>query len=401
MNGLVSTFDQAECKRAINKLIAAKKKKRALTNKEHECHVQHCNPENEVALFEQGLLDGQPETSNVFLCNYGKVHVCSDMECKHSAYAPGTACPISGIIHQDRAMSDYSRADFRTWNSTLHTADKNVLTEKRVGEKAKFLNRKKLFSSGMGFMEFKKQSKKEEPQAPQQAPKKKRRIGEKKQADRNKIARNVIERLLYDPARTQVNNTSLERARKYAEKAQQTYVQDMLAQKAIPFWTDMYRIVATAGERAQLLQILPYSETTVSLYINIINQIWTRVVLKWYKPDGPLDFEAFCIHLLYTLTRGYILQQESVLPMDRFLLRNLPKINDFKFFRFDRKKHTTGEIILTEAYESALEQGCTPRQLALDMSLLPEQEVIQNYKRVAKGLPMFMINGKKVLKDPD
>lgn len=97
-------------------LVRLRKGKSDLSSsrKPHNCSHIICNPESEPSLVASGQLDGPPISTNVFLCQYGTIHICSASSCTLYLATHNQTCSISGF-QLGVLQGSYDKNDDRTW----------------------------------------------------------------------------------------------------------------------------------------------------------------------------------------------------------------------------------------------------------------------------------------------
>lgn len=297
----------------------------------HVCSFEVCNPQNEADLIRQGSLQGYPVSSNVYVCRYGTIHICSRTEC---TYVDGT-CPVSGFQWGTRAVS-YDKNDSRTWK------DQEVIIRKK--------------------------------------PKLQHQMSE---SAARECAIELISRLLYSSARQKVNQAALTKFQREAEKARQTYIQSRLETRQLPYLTELYRLNAYIFSAP--LPAIEYErdDYRIKYYVGIIMQMWA-VVRKHYVPRNgrkfdpetgveippKIDFAVLCVGVLYAMRDGISSNNRIILPKDSFLAAALPDANHLVYFSIPQPDLTKGMAYLSRSFQAALQANVSFDEICVDVSKL-------------------------------
>ncbi|MBX9635989.1 MAG: hypothetical protein K2Q45_00370 [Nitrosomonas sp.] len=326
------------------------------SREEHTCSHAYCNPQSEEHVYRGDIL-----SSNVFLCKYGKVHVCTETACTLYLHTANQTCPISGFQHATM-VSNYNKNNSRTWNLKLEHVYLGV--GKRETEPAVV--------------------------APDQRPQKKRRGTIPHQEQLSNHASNIVNLLLFSNARIERNNEAVRIAQLEAEEARQTHLKTRALQKQQPFWTDVYRLTGHHLCKPLPLTIFERNNNLHDYYVNIILQVWERVQKFYVLPKDKvydlngieivprLDFTCICLGTMYIMRQGLRLNQHMLLPKDDFLLLNLPVGNELVFFKIEKSDINKGDKIITDAYLNAFAIKAPISEIVTDINSLPEHREDEN-----------------------
>lgn len=357
--------------------------------KKHVCSSQTCNPQSEEQMVRSGTLDGEIVSNNVYLCKYGVVHVCSATSCKIFPSTQTQTCTISGF-QMGTMVSSYDKNDYRTWNKSKETettlgSDKVVTAS---APKKRDRNDDLLPSTGKEeplpvTVALKPLSKRPRPLISE-------RVAKEKSAD-------IITNLMYSSARGQRNAAAIQEFRKEAMTAKNTYVQQRLQMRQLPYLTDVYRLIAHFTSKALPLVEFEPDLYLIEYYSCVVYQIWL-LVLRYFVPEKEkvrnesgeeilprIDLETVCLGVLFGMRQGLSFGGVSVLPYDEFLASNLPLISELSYFGIVKNKITAGNTILVKTYQNALKEGAIPQDLVLDVTKLPEKNKQSEYKKLDKN----------------
>lgn len=340
------------------------KKDMSDSREQHTCSHAVCNPQSEEQVSRSapasggGSGNGGIISSNIFLCKFGTVHVCTQTSCTLYEHAPDQTCPISGFQHGS-IVSNYDKNNSKTWNLKLEHVYAGA-------------GKKEADIGGGGGGE-------EEPHT------KKRRGTLPKQEDLEHSASTMVNLLLFSKCRVDRNNEAVRQYQLEAEEARQTHLKKRTMEKQQPFWTDVYRLTGRYLSRPLPLTIFDRNVNLHDYYVNIIMQVWERVqkfyVLpaeKVYDEHGieivpRLDFGCICLGTMYIMRQGLRVGQHMLLPKDDFLLINLPIANELPFFKLEKCTINKGDKIITRAYENAFIANAPITEIVINLNVLPEK----------------------------
>lgn len=292
--------------------------------RQHVCSKAVCNPENEPALCGQDAF-----SCNIFLCKFGAVHVCTEDLCDMYRHAHDATCSISGI-QWGTVTSQYVRTDSKTWNTKaeVEVAPRKTQTTRRAGR----------IRGGI----------------------------RKPVTDVTLVtnATNIVMQLLFSDVRRQVNLNAIQENQMYARKAAQTYINNRLRLKQLPYMSDIYRLMASFTLRALPLVEYEVDHNIANYYAEVVMQLWKKL-----GSEG--DFETVCLATLYALRTGISNGPHDLLPRDDFLLCNLPQLNTIELYGYKRDKITKGFNRIQSWYADAIRQGVALEDIKLDVTQLP------------------------------
>ena len=377
-------------KESIARIVKAKQQRGTLTDerREHTCDPSFCQPECERMICTAPYI-----ASNVYVCRYGSVHLCSTDTCTLYASADHNTCPVSGF-QMGLELSSYSKHDFRTWRNP--TAAKQSIGVSTVP-----------WLLGVG--------EKEKAFVPPEPVKKRKRAYSRQMSeeDAKQAASDVVKLLLYSHQRRRCIANVKERYKRQGEQAKQTYMKTQREQGQLPYVSDVYRLMAHYQSQAVQLKEFEFNKTTHDYYTFIITQVWDIVQRyhvplqrKRYENDVEmvprLDFNAIAVGALYLMRNGVHKRHAELLPADAFLMRNLPTINMLVHFGIEKSAVTKGDALITQAYDNALEGGASVHELMLEMEKLPRPETVKyvqqgsiKVKLSSSGEKLFMPQSRK------
>lgn len=311
----------------------------------HVCSNRECSP--------------QSNGSNVYLCKYGTVHLCSASRCEYYAHSHTKTCPISGIVmeHSIVAQNTYDKNDSRTWKQESELA--GALSESRIS-----------------------------------VVEKKRKHSPMETILRNN-AENVVVNLLYSSNREKRNKVAYEAMAERAKKARQTYVNGRFKKRQLPYASDICRVTATVFAEPLPYVIYSYDEMMILYYVEIIIQVWHMVHKyavphkeKVYDMDNKevvprIDFESVALATLYAMREGMDYEGVVALPRDVFLFENLPQLNDLDtYFGVSQNKITKGTTLLLMVYNNAKNDGAAVEDVCINLALLPDKDAESGFRKL-------------------
>jgi hypothetical protein len=355
--------------------IRARKTDMSDVRRDHMCGALVCNPQGEAAFYEH------PLTSNVFVCRFGAVHLCSEYECPFYSETHDQICPISQLqLSGGPATSSYNASDSRTWYAKLENGTSTTAP---------------LSTAPL-------------PTRP--------RIRTITDDDLHTRASAMIKLLLFSTARIKCNNLAYETYIQQARDGLHTYRKLRLTKRQPPYQSDRYRLRAHFTSMPLPYSVYEFNANLHDYYVGICMQMW-HLAMRFYVADGEkrydpadgvteicprLDFGHLCLGVMYTMRQGRSIGGIVLLPKDDFLLINMPLISHLSVFNLCKNQVTKGEKILSQMYENAVAERVDPRILALNVSLLPqkrEESVDATVKLGSNGEKLFMPTSRKAKKD--
>jgi hypothetical protein len=271
----------------------------------HECSRDYCNPQN---------------IEHVYLCKYRQIHICLPDTCD---LINDGVCQLSGACYGPSGYSTYDHNDNRTWYENMDFSTPQ---------------RKQLFLSNVGPIE---------PIAPI-GPNTIRRNTFNKEAI--KKIESYIECLLYSPERAKMNAEHVKLQEKKSNRAKDIYINRCIA-KNVPANTIELMIIEQQYSMIDvIIEVLPFDEAIITRYTLLI--IRMHEIVQQYS-DEKICLESLTLGTLYYMRQGLNCGGVEVIPIDSFLIKHLPEMNDLRRFGFDKKKYTRGEKWITYTYECA------------------------------------------------
>ena len=285
---------------------------------EHVCHPDVCNPQNEPALIRQGALRGPPVTSDLYVCRYKVRHVCTEMLCDMHDLG---VCTVSGACYGPQGgYSSYDRNNPKTWG-------RNFSQRERIG-------------NAMAGQVRRPRKKAKNIKGP---------IGD------------VIEMLLFSPARERVNQRKLDADAKRYERKLQNYLRECKTECIPPCLIYIMMMRHHFETTTFKLEKLRYNEDCIAKYTDIVMHVWELV--DAYHPESP-KLDMVTIGVLYGMQQGFIVNGTVLLPSDTFLLYNLPAVNDLPMFGIEKRKITSGQQLVELVFKRAIDQGAQLKDIA-------------------------------------
>ncbi len=306
---------------------------------------RECNPNVCKPMTEQSLQLNNPQTNNVYVCQYGRAHVCSEKSCEHYRHVPNMTCPVSGIQYGTE-VSSFSRADARTWKTKPSASTSNTTVTTTAPRKIKKRPGRK---------------RKVPPTATDVAPpvRTKRRVAD---ADARIIAEQYIRLLLFSQKRAECNENVKRKCQQDAVEACAGYRKNNKG--TIPFAIQEYGIFCHyANAKAPPFQILDVDQykDRYNYYIDIILHVW-NLVEKYYR--DYIKCYRVCIGVLYMMQDGYGYSETQVLiPQDPFLARHLPTNEYLEHFGIHKQSLTRGDTVIRKTFDLAKQAGATYEEL--------------------------------------
>jgi len=305
----------------------------------HTCSARECDP---ISI-----------NSNVYLCKYGVIHVCSETRCEYYTHRPNKTCPISGIVmeHTIIAHNTYDKNDARTWKkeSELVAAVSERDAKPKKASIVKHHPSTKVLTN---------------------------------------TAEEVVTQLLYSQHRVRCNDAATQNLEEKAKKSKQTYINERFKKRQLPYLSDLFRITAAVFSEELPYVIYTFNHSLVQYYTAIIMQVW-ELVIKYAVPHKQkvfdvdsgfelmprIDFDSIALATMYAMRQGMEFEGLSALPLDEFLQDNLPRLSDLDtYFSISQNKVTRGTTLLLNVYQNAKNDGASMQEICLDMSKLPRKD---------------------------
>lgn len=334
--------------------IRAKKKDLQDVRERHDCAAKVCNPQSELAFGNQCF------ATNVFLCKFGSVHICSENACEYYPHSPTHTCHVSGFQF-GTTVSSYDKNNSRSW----------------------FSKPEHVTTMGPGTLV-----------SPEPPIKKRRHVFQTISAeDAETRSGDMLKLLLFSNYRNTCNKSAIERFKEEAREARITYLKQQESNCQLPYWSDIYRITSHYMSQPLPLREFEFSQALHDYYVSIMCQVWVMVI-KYYLTDSNaqipprLNFENVCLGTLYSMRQGIrTADNVMLLPKDDFLLINLPIGNQLLFFNIKKSRIGKGERILQIMYQQAFKQNAPLPEITIDVNLLPQKN---GTKLENNGQKLFM-----------
>lgn len=311
--------------------IRKARKDMVLSYVQHKCSAQRCMPLSEHALVESGHLEPPALTSQVYVCRFGAVHVCTADACELYRDTVAHTCPLSGINHGGQ-VSAYSRHDSRSWFAP--SVDRSVAP---------------------------RPSRPPVPPALSKTAAVLKKLEAYTEEQVRERASHMVKLLLFSNARVKLNDAVIARRVQDAQHDCEEYRRAQRAARQLPYATDLHRIRGWITSQPFVLREYEFDEHLHDYYVGVIVQVWERVLQ--YAREGPTlalrtphcDADTISIGTLYCMRKGMVQNGHVMLPCDSFLAQNLPAIGDLAVhFDVNRNRITCGDSIVTAALLHAL-----------------------------------------------
>lgn len=300
----------------------------------HECiKGGECRPENEPMMFERSSAQGcrwpgQPLTNHIYVCEYGRVHVCTDEHCSGTTITDDfdILCEISGkIFGQDASGVAKNMAPH--WGSASSKQQRPLAAATPAP----------LFGGVRNI--------------PSQ------------RAVRDKVSA-MVHKLLYGPERKRLADAQQAACVSDCESALARYELEHSRQNQFCNLVEQVIIATNALSHSRYcIVVLPYNAQRIEYYADIVVQVWERC-LEFLVGTGPRgeatrakpNVECIALAVLYFMQTGYRLHGIEMLPYDEYLCAYLPRSSDLHAFGIDKRHDTTGTKLVIEMYDNAMEQ---------------------------------------------
>jgi hypothetical protein len=282
----------------------------------HVCEQHFCHPEND---------DG-----NVFVCDYGSVHVCSAETCELASVTERGewVCPLSGLV---LSVNDDEPAMYRT--------DEGQFAP--LGWKLIKTNKKK------------KKTKNDEDDSAS--------VIEQR-------ARVVLEALFFGRARLAINRAHAKKQRDKQQQVLQRYIQEQTREQRFVSLPHIYCIsantVCTPAPYTILDRNTHKSAEHIERCVHVIVQVWNKLVLPLYAigkhtsvteaPSRP-HVDQCIFGVLALMVVGH-----ELVHHDAWVSKHLPPEQDMSEFRISHVKRKLAKNTIARFYELAKQNGIFP-----------------------------------------
>lgn len=301
----------------------------------HECSKEFCEPLNTIGIFRLFKFK-QDFPESLYICKYGQEHDCMKSDC-----GIDSVCPVSGIIKENiQEYSDYNKNDSRTWNTKV---PQKFLSEKKVEVLMKKYTKEDV--------------------------KKVKR--EKHQINNSQIysrIEHIVETILYSLNRKKINEEKYNIHSKKIKREKDFYISEC-SEKCIPVnLIKLCMMDSKPNANLHIIKILKRDQNVINRYVKLIFQFYEFAVKYIEDKISP---EAIALGILYKMQQGMIVDNVVLIPLESFLVENLPLMNDLNKLKIDKKKYTLGERLIFQTLENARKQGVN--NLSLKEEVLEEQ----------------------------
>lgn len=334
-------------------VIRSKKTDLQDVREQHQCSAKICNPQSELS-FGNG---NSSFATNVFLCKFGSVHICSESACEYYPLSHTHTCHVSGFQFGN-TVSHYDKNNSRTWFSKPeHVTTTGPPPPSIVSLEPPVKKTKHVFQTITS-------------------------------EDAENRSGALLKLLLFSNCRDACNKSAIERFKEEAREARITYLKQQQCNMQMPYWSDMYRITSYHLSQPLPLSEFEFSPSLHDYYVSIMCQVW-QMVIKYYLTNNTneipprLDFENVCLGTLYSMRQGIrTADNVMLLPKDDFLLINLPIGNQLLFFDILKNRIGKGERILKIMYEHAFSRNAPMSEITINLNLLPQKDLENNGQKI-------------------
>jgi hypothetical protein len=305
-----ASISVAEC---VERIKRTKKRGQFLPHYNHECDKNICNPETDakVVLF------------NVYVCDYGNVHVCGEHLCNLASPTPQGeyVCPISGLVLG---------------------VEHNVCYQKE-GEQAPYrivkLKKKNVSST-------------QHEVAPVERVEAKTRI--------------ILDKLFFGNVRKTINDKTARVRLDKSKNLVERYVQQQQRNKTFVNLQEVLRIRSNIMSEPLPYRILAENIEWVQKCVHIIKQIWEKLISHFYNPtsklyeqvkDAPVrpNVVYTVLALLYMMKTGHRFNEKIFVPYDTYVAEHAPREKDIPLFGYDMPRMKKSKDLLISFFQRSVE----------------------------------------------
>lgn len=309
----------------IEKLATLKRNNASLFDYvEHECSKKFCNP---ISL---------PVLPHVYMCNYGRVHVCSEDMC--DALDQGV-CRITGACHGFTGVSCYDKMDHRTWRVKTQQSirvDNNIMVYKpKVDDTVEPVTKKR------------------------------KRYKLNTTTCKQRI-QNVIIELLYGTARKKINENKTKYLKHKLQKKIDTYIAYCESNNIPVNLLFLSLLHDDTYVNYEMLTIEEYNLEKLYYYQEIVFHFITLMRHPYINVKVQLNaslIKTITLSIMYKMIYGYSYKDIMFLPQDSYLMQVLPNTRDLHIMNFNAKCITKGNNLIEYVYGKAISSNLTIDEL--------------------------------------
>jgi hypothetical protein len=171
-------------------------------------------------------------------------------------------------------------------------------------------------------------------------------------------AETLIEKLLYSDEREKINKQWKQHQQKLCNKEKNNAVDNDFPVNLI----QLAMIESKYNKKELPLEILEYDPHRIAGYAQLALRLYENV--SHYVVDR-MCIESLTLALLYKMKSGLKIDGITIIPIDLFLLENLPLMNDLPKFGINKKHFTKGEKAIDAAINQAVKQSVPLTEFAL------------------------------------
>jgi hypothetical protein len=157
----------------------------------------------------------------------------------------------------------------------------------------------------------------------------------------------IVDSLLYSPEREKICTQWSSVRNKRIQKEKNAYVQSCVNTNCVPIDLIHLQMIATNTSSLPPLEILEKNQGLVDYYVGLVMNMYENVQKHL---EEKVCIEAITLGLLYKMQQGKIIDGIVLIPIDDFLVRHLPLMNDLPKFGIDKKKFTKGEKLINQLF---------------------------------------------------
>jgi hypothetical protein len=303
----------------------------------HECSKLFCDPLNNFGLFQRFEIS-QDFSDTIYICKFGQIHDCSTSNC-----GIDEVCGVSGISKEYiMEFSSYDKHDSRTWT--------NVLPQKYLSErKVETLMKKYVPDTVVKPKTYQKSN---------------------SVKDAYQRVELIVETILYSLNRKKINEEKYNQRAKKIKREKDQYISECAEERVPVNLVKLSMLDCKSMGNIHVLKILKRDQ-------NVINR-YTRLIMQFYEHatkyiEDKVSPESIALGVLYKMQQGMIVDNVVLIPVEEFLIENLPLMNDLNKLKIEKKKYTLGERLIFQTFENARKRGVSNQNLALREEVLEEQ----------------------------
>jgi len=192
---------------------------------------------------------------------------------------------------------------------------------------------------------------------PKRTPTARRRL-----ASSNEVIRSVLSGLFWNPEYGNITRGMRKSANSRWRREAQQYIQDQRANGRLPSMCVVEDISQRQLMRSRLWQRQRCCEKRMDFYVATLAQLW-KILSHAMQPNRTEShLRIFAIGAIYMIQHGLAVNQIRILPVDDWLVHNIPLACDVAAYGYEKKFITRGRNTILDAFKTLVETRTLKRE---------------------------------------